>query len=116
VRQTANDLLMGLREHYPLCCVLNFCLDRLLGIPSEISRGGINDPIIGHYVPCHFHKRVFRSFSKAESLELLELSEAHLAPNDVVEVRINDIVFCNVTVPSACDAVLFNRIVLYSKK
>jgi hypothetical protein len=116
VRQAANDLLIGLREHYPLCCILNFCLDRLLRIPSGISRGAINAPIVGQYVPCHFHKRVLWSFSNAESLELLESGGTHLAPNDVVEVRINDIVFSKVTVPSACDAILFNRVVVYLKK
>jgi hypothetical protein len=39
-----------------------------------------------------------------------------LAPNDVVEVRINGNVFTRITVPSGCDAVLFNRVVAYLKK
>lgn len=109
LRQAANDLLTGLREHYPLCCVLNYCLDRLLGVPSGISRGGINDPVVGEYVPCHFHRRVKYPVLRSDWLRIVDgLAPCveHLAPNDTVCLMVNARIVYRATIPRNHDALL----------
>jgi hypothetical protein len=47
-----NDLIIGARYRYPLCCVLNFCIDTLLDRPCAQLRYGQKE-----YVECAIHIR-----------------------------------------------------------
>jgi hypothetical protein len=102
----------GLKSGYPLCCVLNYVLDALLGIPSGISRGERFDPNWGSYVPCHYHKRVTQSLSRSACSELLDSGFAveHLAPEDQIETRINGRVVSAVRIPPGNDAVFLSQL------
>lgn len=105
--------MTGLREHYPLCCVLNFCLDRLLGVPSGIARGVAVSTILGEYVPRHFHKRVKYSLLRSEWLRIADNPTPcveHLAPSDTVRIVVNDSVVWQGRVPQGHDALLYYTI------
>ena len=47
-----NDLIAGLRYRYPLCCVLNFCIDTMLDRPCAQLRYSEKE-----YVECFVHVR-----------------------------------------------------------
>ena len=53
-----------------------------------------------------FHKRVLRSISRSESMELLKSGATYLAPLDAVEVHVNGRLIAKATVPFGCDGVL----------
>lgn len=38
MRKALNDLIAGLRYRYPLCCVINFCIDTILDRPCAQLR------------------------------------------------------------------------------
>jgi hypothetical protein len=48
-----NDFVSGIRCKYPVCCVLNFCIDSLLGRPSAQLRWSDGTD----YVECFLHAR-----------------------------------------------------------
>jgi len=48
-----SDFISGIRFKFPVCCVLNFCVDSLLGRPSAQLRW--NDTT--DHVPCAVHLR-----------------------------------------------------------
>lgn len=107
-----RDFTVGVQHRYPLCCVLNYVLDSLLGTPAGLRRGETLDPRTGTYVPCHFHKRVHRSLSPTESMHLLNsgFSVEHLAPEDLLETRVNGKVVASVRVPKDLDAVFVSQV------
>jgi hypothetical protein len=49
----ASEFVSGIRYKYPVCCVLNFCIDSLLGRPSAQLRW--NDTT--DHVECFLHAR-----------------------------------------------------------
>lgn len=53
------DLVYGLQDQFPLCCVLAFCWDALQwnknSIPSGIKRGVKHTKRGVAYVPCRYH-------------------------------------------------------------
>jgi hypothetical protein len=59
-----SDFVNGVRSKFPVCCVLNFCIDHLLGRPSAQLRW--NDTT--DYVECFLHAR--RHTKKAIPLDL----------------------------------------------
>jgi hypothetical protein len=48
-----SDFVSGVRYKYPVCCVLNFCIDSLLGRPSAQLRWSDGTD----YVECFYHVR-----------------------------------------------------------
>lgn len=54
------DLVYGLQDRFPLCCVLAFCGDTLLGsenrTPSGMKRGVKHTRRGVPYVPCRYHR------------------------------------------------------------
>jgi hypothetical protein len=106
----------GLKFGYPLCCVLNYSLDLLLGIPSGLSRGEIADFRAGPHVPCHFHKRVKKSLSRTQCLQLLDTGSLveHLAPQSTVETRVDGRVVASVQVPDGMRGVFLQQLRLDS--
>jgi hypothetical protein len=101
---------------YPLCCVFNYSLDSLLGIPSGLSRGEVADPTTGTYVPCHFHKRVKKSLSRSQCLQLLNTGclVEHLAPQSTVETLVDGKVVSSVQVPDEMRGVFLQQLRLDS--
>jgi hypothetical protein len=59
-----SDFVNGVCSKFPVCCVLNFCIDHLLGRPSAQLRWGDNTD----YVECCIHAR--RHTKKAIPLDL----------------------------------------------
>ncbi len=55
ILKAVNDLIAGIRYHYPICCVLNFCLDTLLDRPSAQLRYSDRTD----YVECFLHIRKY---------------------------------------------------------
>ena len=112
--KAGRDFLVGLRQGYPTCCVLNYALDSLRGIPAGLSRGVVSGPSCGDYVPCRLHKRVRRALSSRESLTLLNsgFSVEHLAPQDLIETRVNGKVITRMRIPEGLDAVFLSQVKL----
>ncbi|MGD0175610.1 MAG: hypothetical protein ABSC50_02155 [Candidatus Bathyarchaeia archaeon] len=112
--KSKSDFMFGLRYGYPLCCVLNFTIDSLIGIPSGVSRGESYNTKVGPYVPCHFHKRVKHALTPSESLLLLnsEYSVEHLAPKDLIETRVNGRLVSRMRIPAGLDAIYVSQIKL----
>jgi hypothetical protein len=52
-----NDLVSGIRYKFPVCCVLNFCIDNLLGRPSAQLRWGDNTVHIECFVHAKTHTK-----------------------------------------------------------
>ena len=48
-----SEFVSGVRYKFPVCCVLNFCIDNLLGRPSTQLRWGDNTD----HVECFLHAR-----------------------------------------------------------
>ena len=107
-----RDLVAGLRYGYPVCCVLNYTLDSILGLPGGLSRGERFDSKSRGFVPCHFHKHVLHSLSHLQSMQLLNsgFSAEHLAPEDLIETRVNGRVIASVRVPKGYDAIFLSQI------
>jgi len=112
VAKAKRDFVVGVRYGYPLCCVLNYALDSALGTPAGLRRGETYDPRSGTYVPCHFHRRVQHSLSPSQSLQLLNsgFSVEHLAPEDLIETRVNGRVVASIRVPKGLDAVFLSQV------
>jgi hypothetical protein len=112
--KSKGDFIVGLRYGYPLCCVLNFTIDSLLGIPSGLSRGESHHAEIGPYVPCHFHKRVRHTLTRRESMLLLKsgYSVEHLAPTDLIETKVNGRLVSRMRIPVGLDAIYVSQIKL----
>ncbi|MDH5447606.1 MAG: hypothetical protein OEX01_01185 [Candidatus Bathyarchaeota archaeon] len=51
--KAANDCINGMRYHYPICCIVNFCMDRILDRPSAQLRWSRRTD----YVECAWHVR-----------------------------------------------------------
>jgi len=61
-----EHFLEGLKNHYPLCCIIAYCLGAKSGFKGVIIRNGnLNDC----YVPCFFHKK--KAISHLRHIELL---------------------------------------------
>ncbi len=110
--KSKRDVKLGLDYGYPLCCVLNFTIDSLLGVPSGLSRGEAYDEKLGSYVPCEFHKRVKHSLTPKESLRLFDsgFRVEHLAPKDLIETRVNGRLIASVEIPAELDGVYVSQI------
>jgi hypothetical protein len=52
-----NDFRAGLGYGFPLCCVLRFSFDTLIGRDDQaVRRGGVDDSPVGAFVTCNvFH-------------------------------------------------------------
>jgi len=111
-----GSFLRGLRLGYPACCVLNYSLDSLLGIPSGLSRGEASSPNKGTYVPCHFHKRVSKSLSWSECLQLLHSGflVEHLAPESTIETLVDGRLISSTRVPRGIRGVFLQQLRLES--
>ena len=116
VARALVDIVRGLRFGYPVCCVFNYSLDSLLGIPSGLSRGEVVRPTTGAYVPCHFHKSVKKSLSRAECLQLLSTGclVEHLAPESTIETRVDGRVISSTRVPQGIRGVFLQQLKLES--
>ena len=112
VARAIIDIVRGLRLGYPVCCVFNYSLDSLLGIPSGLSRGEVVRPTTGAYVPCHFHKSVKESLSRPECLQLLHSGclVEHLAPESTIETRVDGRVVSSTRIPQGIDGVLLQQL------
>lgn len=51
--KTVEGFLDGIRSDYPICCVVNFCIDRMLGRPCTQLRWSSRT----EYVECSWHVR-----------------------------------------------------------
>jgi hypothetical protein len=61
IKKTLWYFLEGIKYKYPLCCVLEYCLDTLLGKDNHAFRKGkiIINGKISDYVPCLIHRRLY---------------------------------------------------------
>lgn len=107
-----GSFVRGLRLGYPACCVFNYSLDSLLGIPSGLSRGEASSPNTGPYVPCHFHKKVRKSLSRSECLQLLHTGFLieHLAPESTIETLVDGKLIASTRVPKGSRALLLQQL------
>ena len=57
-REAIEDFRVGLKNSYPLCCVLRYCLDSLLyRYPTSAINRGTVDVLGSTHVPCDiFHR------------------------------------------------------------
>ena len=51
--KAVTDFFEGIRSNYPICCVINFCIDRILARPSVQLRWSSRT----EYVECTWHLR-----------------------------------------------------------
>lgn len=111
-----GSIVLGLKMGYPVCCVLNYSLDALLGIPSGLSRGELRSPALGVYVPCHFHSRVGRPLSRSECLNILRTGSAveHVAARSAIQTIVNGKVIFSTHVPTGMSGVLLEQLILGS--
>jgi hypothetical protein len=116
VARAIESVIHGLKFGYPICCVFNYSLDSLLGIPSGVSRGEKMTPAREEYVPCHFHKKVKKSMSRSECLQLLDTGclVEHLAPESTVETILDGRVISSTRVPKGIRGVLLQQLRLES--
>ncbi len=65
IEKTITDLLTGIKYKYPLCCILEFCFDTLIGKNNHAFRKGkiIIHREISDYVPCWIHRRLYFGIS-----------------------------------------------------
>lgn len=56
ILKAGTDLVAGLRYHYPICCVINYCIDTILDRPSAQLRWSSR----ANYVECAWHIRKSR--------------------------------------------------------
>jgi len=112
VARASANVVRGLKCGYPLCCVLNYSLDSLLGIPSGLSRGELVKPRTGTYVPCYFHKRVKKSLSRSECLQLLNTGclVEHLPPQSTIQTLVDGRVISSTRVPEGTRALLLQQL------
>ena len=66
IREFIKDIINGNRCRYPICCVLEYSIDRLRGIEEQAYRK------IQDFVPCFIHRiiqknKLRRCFEIAES-------------------------------------------------
>jgi hypothetical protein len=116
VTRAIESVVHGLKFGYPVCCVFNYSLDSLLGIPSGLSRGETVTPTRTEYVPCHFHKKVKKSLSRSECLQLLNTGYLveHLAPESTIETVLDGRVISSTRVPKGIRGVLLQQLRLES--
>lgn len=109
-----GSIVLGLKMGYPVCCVLNYSLDTLLGIPSGLSRGEIQSPALGAYAPCHFHRRVERPLSRSECLNLVRTGSAveHVASRSKIQTVVNGKTIFSTYVPEGMSGVLLEQLIL----
>lgn len=109
--RAVKDLLRGIKLRYPICCVLNYSLDTILGVPAGLSRGEISSPPVGTYVPCHLHKRI-RSLSRTECDEFMKsgYTVERLAPNATLEMRVDGKVVSSLHIPEGLEALLLQQV------
>jgi len=114
--RAVTSFVRGLRLGYPACCVLNYSLDSLLGIPSGLSRGESSSPNTGAYVPCHFHKKVGKSLTRSECLQLLHTGflVEHLAPESRIETLVDGKLISSTWVPRGSRGVFLQQLRLES--
>jgi hypothetical protein len=112
VSRAIRDIALGLRNGYPICCVMNYALDSIVETPAGLRRGEKRDPILGTYVPCVLHAEVRKPLSRSESLQLLNSGFAvtHLAPDDSVEVHVNGRIVSGLRIPKGTDAVFLSQV------
>jgi hypothetical protein len=110
-----RHFINGVKYGYPLCCIINFCIDSIVGLPSGISRGVRHR--LGGYVPCRLHTRILRPLGKAECMRLMEsgFGIETLGPNDLVEIRVNDRTVFATRIPVGLDGILQYHMVLRGK-
>jgi hypothetical protein len=109
-----GSIFLGLKMGYPVCCVLNYSWDTLLGIPSGLSRGEIETPALGAYAPCHFHSRVGRPLSRSECLNLVRTGSAveHVAARSTIQTVVNGKTIFATYVPEGMSGVLLEQLIL----
>ena len=110
------SIVRGLGLGYPPCCVFNYSLDSLLGIPSGLSRGEVVTPTKGTYVPCHFHKSITKSMSRPKCLQLLRTGclVEHLAPQSTIATLVDGRVIASTQVPEGVRGVFLQQLRLES--
>lgn len=111
-----GSIVLGLKIGYPVCCVLNYSLDELLGIPSGLSRGELRTSELGAYAPCHFHRRVQRPLSRFECLNIVRTGSAaeHVAARSTIQTIVNGKTIFSTYVPSGMSGVLLEQLILDS--
>lgn len=56
VPQTIRDFFLGIKDRFPLCCILHFCWDTFWGTRELAVKRGIKHTKNGTpYVPCIYH-------------------------------------------------------------
>lgn len=116
VSRAIASVVSGLRCGYPVCCVFNYSLDSLLGIPSGLSRGEVVTSKTGAYVPCYFHKRVKKSLSRSECVQLLKTGclVEHLPPHSTIQTLVDGRVISSTRIPDGMSGVLRQQLRLDS--
>jgi len=73
IREFIEDIINGIRCGYPICCVLEYSIDRLRGIEEQAYRKGfiIKDGKIQDFVPCFIHRRLYKRISYEDALRVL---------------------------------------------
>jgi len=82
IREFIKDIINGIRCGYPICCVLEYSIDRLRGIEEQAYRKDliIKDGKIRDFIPCFIHRRLYKRMSYEDALRLRN-------PEYYVEVR-----------------------------
>lgn len=111
VARAIEALLQGARFGYPVCCVLNYSFDTLLGLPSGLRRGETCSPRLGTYVPCQYHKKL-NSLPRSECEELMRRGcmVERLAPNSTLEMRVDGKVVSSLQIPEGLEGLLLQQV------
>jgi len=56
VGRIPNDLVCGIKDRFPVCCIIHYCLDQILGRRSGMRRGSLENRFGITYVPCYICK------------------------------------------------------------
>lgn len=112
------NIVEGMRNRYPPCCVLSFSVDAFRGISSSAMRGVIFNPKSGFFIPCRMHSKLTHPLSRFEirQLEDENLANYLLAPSDSVQIYVNGNLLFAVSIPNGIDAVLGYKVILSEKK
>ena len=55
-RKAVKHFKLGIKYHYPICCILHFCIDSLMGkLPGKERRKILKRKDNSFYVPCVIH-------------------------------------------------------------
>ncbi len=72
IKQFLHDLKKGIRSKYPPCCILQFCIDSLLGNEGASVFRYVRNL---KYTPCWLHMKAYHQDAKTAKLQLMQDSD-----------------------------------------